>query len=241
MPSLVLSRKGGRRVGAAMIAIFCLSLPSTVLGPSEAGGPFLDSGEARGIIKWIPVSLPPRPEQPAAAPDPLEALLPRGAPLAAFEITGEFGPRRHPLTRRQVHHGGIDLRAPLRSPVRVTAAGTVAFAGTLGAYGKMIEVDHGNGIVTRYGHLATILVKKDQVLKQGHLIARSGATGRVTGPHLHYEVLVDGTPHDPTELVEAAMEAIEDPPRQASGQKAVAQAISPQPSRAATGSIEETP
>ena len=95
-------------------------------------------------------------------------------------------------------HAGIDLAGPFGTPIYATADGTIRRAGwNSGGYGNLIEVDHGRGIETRYGHLSAILVQPGQQVKRGQLIGRMGSTGRSTGSHLHYEVRIDGRAVNP--------------------------------------------
>ncbi len=106
-------------------------------------------------------------------------------------ITSEFGWRWGRL------HEGIDIAAPSGTSVKAADSGTVTFAGWDGGYGYVVRIDHGGGIVTVYGHLSSFLVSPGDVVKKGEVIARSGNTGRSTGPHLHFEVRVNGKPQDP--------------------------------------------
>jgi murein DD-endopeptidase MepM/ murein hydrolase activator NlpD len=129
----------------------------------------------------------------------LLAALPSRLPLRAA-LTSPFGPRLSPWTGEPEFHAGVDLAADPGTPVRATAAGVVRFAGTTDGYGKSILLDHGAGIESRYGHLQNIGVAQGQRVERGQLIGLTGNTGRSTGPHLHYEVLVDGRPVDPRRL-----------------------------------------
>jgi murein DD-endopeptidase MepM/ murein hydrolase activator NlpD len=103
-------------------------------------------------------------------------------------------------------HPGIDFLAPSGDAVRATAGGTVITADNAGGYGNMVEIDHGNGVTTRYGHLSAILVKVGQIVAKDALIGRIGSTGRSTGPHLHYEVRLDGKAIDPMRYIRAGSE-----------------------------------
>src|SRR5262249_5697046 len=105
-----------------------------------------------------------------------------------FAQTSGFGKRRDPFTKRLAFHAGLDFSGPWGSPVHVTAPGTVVFAGNKGAYGNAVEVDHGFGIRTRYGHMSKILVTVGTKLNKGDVVGKLGSTGRSTGPHVHYEV-----------------------------------------------------
>jgi len=112
-------------------------------------------------------------------------------------IRSPFGGRSDPFSGEGAFHTGIDLAANVGSDVHVTADGTVEAVGYSGRYGKLIVVDHGNGVETRYAHLSEYLVVPGQEVTRNEVIGLSGATGRVTGPHVHYEVRVAGTPVNP--------------------------------------------
>ncbi|WP_375461989.1 M23 family metallopeptidase [uncultured Enterovirga sp.] len=129
--------------------------------------------------------------------------LPLGRPVAALEPTSGFGYRVDPFTRTPALHTGLDFRAETGSPVRVTAAGRVVTADYVAGYGNLIEVDHGNGVATRYGHLSGFLVTPGATVEAGQLVGRAGSTGRSTGPHLHYEVRIEGEPVNPARFLEA--------------------------------------
>ncbi len=129
--------------------------------------------------------------------------LPLVAPVDHYRLTSKFGKRVDPINGRSAFHYGIDMGAPLRTNVLSTAPGKVVFAGWRGRYGRMIEIDHGLGIHTRYGHLKKILVKPGQIVGHREKIGLLGSSGRSTGPHVHYEVLVNGKPHDPLKFLKA--------------------------------------
>lgn len=112
-------------------------------------------------------------------------------------VRSPFGSRSDPLSGEGAFHSGIDLTAPIGTEVRATADGTVEAVGFSGNYGKRIIIDHGNGVETRYAHLSEFHVVPGQEVRRSEVIGLSGATGRVTGPHLHYEVRVAGTPVNP--------------------------------------------
>jgi len=132
--------------------------------------------------------------------------LPLARPLGNAPITSRFGARLDPFFGRPAMHPGIDFLAPTGYPVRATAGGTVVTADNAGGYGNMVEIDHGNGVTTRYGHLSAILVKVGQIVSKDALIGRIGSTGRSTGPHLHYEVRLDGKAIDPMRYIRAGSE-----------------------------------
>ncbi|WEF53117.1 M23 family metallopeptidase [[Pseudomonas] carboxydohydrogena] len=100
-------------------------------------------------------------------------------------------------------HTGLDFRASTGDPVRATADGKVTSAGWSGGYGRMVEIDHGNGLATRYGHLSQIDVKVGDVVKIGEVVGEVGSTGRSTGPHLHYETRINGEAVDPQRFLRA--------------------------------------
>ena len=133
----------------------------------------------------------------------LISQLPLMAPLDFFSIASHFGKRRDPINKRWAMHYGLDLGSAYKSPVYATAPGVVTYAGRKGRYGKLVQIDHGRGLVTRYGHLHSILVKKGQRVEYRDKIGLLGNTGRSTGPHLHYEVMVNGTPKDPWKFIKA--------------------------------------
>ena len=131
--------------------------------------------------------------------------LPLAAPLLGrMEVTSPFGARTDPFLGRPALHTGVDLREGFGTDIRATGAGRVVFAGTAGGYGTMVEVDHGNGITTRYAHMGGVAVAEGQAVTRGSVLGVVGATGRATGPHLHYEVRVDGEPVDPTRFLAGA-------------------------------------
>ncbi|QSQ24279.1 M23 family metallopeptidase [Pyxidicoccus parkwayensis] len=116
-------------------------------------------------------------------------------------VTSDFGQRLDPYTADRVMHAGLDIAAPHGKEVYSPSDGTVVFAGLEGGYGNVLVIDHGYGIKTRYGHLSKMLVKAGDHVKRGALIAAVGNTGRSTGPHLHYEVRVNGIPQNPRKFI----------------------------------------
>ncbi|MET0606001.1 MAG: M23 family metallopeptidase [Beijerinckiaceae bacterium] len=116
-------------------------------------------------------------------------------------ITSGFGVRSDPFTRGYAMHTGIDFRADYGSSVRATGAGVVVKAEYSGGYGNMVEVDHGNGLATRYAHMSAIAVEEGQRIQAGTIVGRVGSTGRSTGSHLHYETRVTGDAADPTRFI----------------------------------------
>jgi len=126
-----------------------------------------------------------------------------------FEITSDFGARVDPFTRRLAFHPGLDFGGPWGAVVGSTAPGTVVFAGSRGGYGNMVEIDHGYGFRTRYGHLSAILVRVGVKVAKGSPVGKLGSTGRSTGPHVHYEVLHADAPQDPSRYIEAGRHVLQ--------------------------------
>jgi len=122
---------------------------------------------------------------------------------AGFELTSDFGPRIDPFTHHAGFHPGLDFGGPWGATVSATAPGTVVFAGPRGGYGNMVEIDHGFGMHTRYGHLSAILVRTGTTVAKGTPVGRLGSTGRSTGPHVHYEVWLADAVRDPSRFIEA--------------------------------------
>ena len=137
----------------------------------------------------------------------LKALLsfvPLRMPLAGDpELTSPFGYRADPFLGRLMLHPGVDLAEPYGAEIHAAAAGRVTHAGPAGGYGIMVEIDHGNGLATRYAHMSEALVEEGETVEKGAVLGRLGSTGRSTGPHLHYEVRVDGEPVDPERFLRA--------------------------------------
>jgi murein DD-endopeptidase MepM/ murein hydrolase activator NlpD len=158
----------------------------------NVGGPYVAAASG----KVAPASLDPASQATLRS-------LPLAAPLDRYELESHFGVRTDPINGNEAEHTGVDLSAPYRSPVHSTAAGEVVFAGYAAAYGKMVEIDHGNGIHTRYAHLNRITANVGEHIGKHTVIGLLGSTGRSTGPHVHYEVLVDGVAQDPERFLDA--------------------------------------
>jgi len=130
--------------------------------------------------------------------------VPLRKPVAGdIDESSPFGVRMDPFVHEAAMHTGIDFRGDTGDPIRATAAGTVTIAGSSGGYGKMVEIDHGNGLVTRYGHLSEIDVAVGDTVRAGGIVGELGSTGRSTGPHLHYEVRVKGEAVNPQKFLDA--------------------------------------
>jgi murein DD-endopeptidase MepM/ murein hydrolase activator NlpD len=128
---------------------------------------------------------------------------------AEFERTSGFGARIDPFTRRLSFHPGLDFAGPWGATVASTAPGVVDWAGMRGGYGNMVEIDHGYGFKTRYGHLSSILVQVGTRVQKGSPIGKLGSTGRSTGPHVHYEVVLDDVQRNPSSFIEAGRHVLQ--------------------------------
>lgn len=131
-------------------------------------------------------------------------VMPTGRPIARGWLSSYFGMRTDPFSGRRVHHAGVDFAGKLGSDVVAVAAGVVTFSGRRSGYGNLVEINHGNGYMTRYGHNLKNLVNVGQTIKKGELIAKMGTTGRSTGPHVHFEVIVNGRHVDPKRYIHAS-------------------------------------
>jgi len=137
---------------------------------------------------------------PASSVPGAVALSP---PLPGAPTSSPFGVRADPFTGKPAYHAGLDLAAPTGTPVAASAPGVVVSAGMRAGYGLAVEVDHGGGVTTLYGHASELLVEPGQRVERGQTIARVGETGHATGPHLHFEVRTQGTPVDPRRALSA--------------------------------------
>lgn len=175
--------------------------------PRAVGGPFVpvrlsaNSGAFERQLHRVSLS--------RAQADKLTRMLaqvPYRKPVAGpVEFSSGFGVRSDPFLGRPAMHTGLDFRASTGEPVRATATGKVVKAGWHGGYGRLVEVDHGNGLTTRYGHLSAISVKIGEQIRIGQTLGEVGSTGRSTGPHLHYETRIDGEAVDPQRFLRAGV------------------------------------
>ena len=195
--------------GRAIIRATDLSV-DTVLreSPFGKGGPFIDLGDnsnltAEDSFGSRVASIKARVSE-AEAIDSALASLPSGHPVGVETYrTSSYGLRKDPFTKRPTFHEGLDFGGQRNTPIVATADGKVTLAGRNGGYGKSVEIDHGHGFVTRYGHMHKLNVKRGQIIKKGDKIGGMGSTGRSTATHLHYEVLFLGRPYDPDKFLKA--------------------------------------
>lgn len=131
------------------------------------------------------------------------SMVPTQEPVTNGNVGSPFGFRIDPISGRAALHTGLDFPADTGTPILAAAGGVVVVQEYHPAYGNMVEIDHGNDLITRYAHASRVLTKKGDLVKRGQHIADVGSTGRSTGPHLHFEVLVSGVPQDPRRFLSA--------------------------------------
>lgn len=172
---------------------------------SGQGGPLFEVASTTDEVEGLPGSVSEIDTQLTrwAGLRSLLKRVPLVSPVDFYHQASPFGLRRDPFTKKKAMHYGVDLAGWGGAPVFATAPGKVVFAGRKGRYGKMVEIDHGYGIRTRYGHLRKVLVKRGQEVGHRHRIGLLGSTGRSTGPHVHYEVRFDGKPMNPAKFIKA--------------------------------------
>ncbi|MCE4545102.1 MULTISPECIES: M23 family metallopeptidase [unclassified Caballeronia] len=140
-------------------------------------------------------------EQGAASHEAAWKAFPGRRPIAFGRTSSLFGNRLDPFTHHLSFHPGIDMAAPMGTPILAAAGGRVTHAGPMPGYGNAVEIDHGNGVITRYAHASKIEVRVGERVQPGEPIAEVGSTGRSTGPHLHFEVRVDDRAVDPADYL----------------------------------------
>ena len=213
--SLALSRAGGFGLGDAVMGPLArqahqqrtASVPAAAPIQVPAAAFVASPGQASDAVAVEPAA-PVVDKQETVAPAAIESARP-SVPVAApratdGRVSSAFGWRKDPIDGTSKFHKGMDIAMPVGTEVASARDGEVAFAGEVPGYGLTVLVNHAGQITTRYAHLSEIHVVPGQVVSEGQVIALSGATGRVTGPHLHFEVLEAGQPIDPDGLVSQA-------------------------------------
>ncbi len=219
----VLTRIADRRSSAAQAKLASLGLNSQAAlasldDKSAQGGPLLT------LATSADGSIDPRFQRfglSLARMDALErsvARLPQVLPASLEYISSGFGFRIDPFTGAGAFHPGLDFRGPVGAPIFAAARGTVSFVGQRSGYGNCVEIDHGNGLVTRYAHMSGFRTVPGKVVQPGEVIGLIGSTGRSTGPHLHFEVRINDRPVNPRPFLEAVPHVLEK-----TGQSAAAQ------------------
>jgi murein DD-endopeptidase MepM/ murein hydrolase activator NlpD len=178
---------------------------ASAVPPGTVGGPFVSLDAARDGSAFDRAAA--RAGRDLAFAAKLRTMMPHmplGKPLTgATSVASPFGYRIDPFLGRPALHSGVDLVQAYGSEIRAAGAGRVVHAGPMGGYGLMVEIDHGDGLTSRYGHLSETLVGDGVEIDKGAVVGRVGSTGRSTGPHLHYEVRIDGEPVDPGRFLRA--------------------------------------
>lgn len=192
-----------QRVGARPPAVASTIATAANVGREPAGGPLLDPPSGFGpdtgeSLRWLSRGL----DQVEVSLDQVASMVarrdldqmsfPSRPPIPGVGISSSFGPRIDPITQRPAQHAGIDFKAPYGTSILASAGGRVRRAGPYGAFGRTVEIDHGEGLITRYGHLSRALVRVGDLVLPGQAIGAVGSSGRSTGPHLHFEILRDG-------------------------------------------------
>ncbi len=208
-----LTRYADRRAARAESAIRTLGLdPSAMLAPTEeaVGGPFeIFASDADG-------ALDPRFERLGLSLARMSALerglsgIPQVMPADINSISSGFGYRRDPFNGGGAMHSGLDFRAPHGSPIHAAADGVVSFSGVKAGYGKVVEISHGSGMITRYAHMSRWNTRVGQRIRAGEVIGAIGSTGRSTGPHLHFEVRINDRAVNPRPFLETAPHVLEE-------------------------------
>ena len=144
------------------------------------------------------------------APAPrINVSVPSRMPVDGVRLTSSYGMRNHPILRQRRQHNGVDLAAARGTPVYATADGRIGRAERFSSYGNYVQIEHGGDLQTRYAHLSSYTVQAGELVQRGDLIGYVGSTGRSTGPHLHYEVRVDGEPVNPIPYMTADYASID--------------------------------
>lgn len=187
-----LAKTGGVGLAETMLKAFQQQTGMSLDGVSPAAPADLatDSGAAGNIV---PAAAP----MMSLAPTPVGKLTP-GEVSGNGRISSQFGWRADPFTGATKFHQGVDIAMAYGRDVKAAASGKVSFAGTQSGYGNTVVIDHADGRQTRYAHLSETLVKAGETVQEGSVVGKSGNSGRSTGPHLHFEVLVHGRPVDPS-------------------------------------------
>jgi murein DD-endopeptidase MepM/ murein hydrolase activator NlpD len=185
----------GNRGGSSLMALSQSHAPTPIELPQRAPGGIPLTSAPRGAAVYAQVA------KAAEGKQGMDALVVRPVP---GRVTSRMGDRFDPIDGHHSHHAGIDLAAKTGTPVVAAGAGKVVRAGEASGYGNLVVVDHGNGTQTRYAHLDRIDVKVGDTLDAGQALGAAGATGRVTGAHLHFEIRQDGEPVDPAAMLKAA-------------------------------------
>ena len=210
-----LTRLADRRSAQASTAMRKLGLdPRMALAAADnraaQGGPLMR------LVTSADGSLDPRFQRLGLSLARMDALerglksIPQVLPASLEFISSGFGYRADPFNGEGAFHAGLDFKGPIGAPIYAAAKGTVTFAGVKQGYGNVVEVSHGNGMLTRYAHMSAFRARVGQAVEAGAVIGAIGSTGRSTGPHLHFEVRINDRPVNPRPFLEAAPHVLEE-------------------------------
>ncbi|MBD3730000.1 MAG: M23 family metallopeptidase [Sphingomonadales bacterium] len=217
-----LTRYADRRAARAANALRKLGLnPDAIVGKANTaamGGPF------EALTTGPNGQIDPRFERLGLSVARMDALergleaVPQYLPARVEMVTSSYGIRRDPFTGHPAMHSGLDFRGPIGAPIYAAARGTVSFVGQRSGYGNVVEISHGNGLMTRYAHMSRFAARVGQKVDAGDVIGAIGSTGRSTGPHLHFEVRINDRAVNPRLFLEKAPHVLEEA-RAAPGQR----------------------
>lgn len=185
--------QGGPVTAADELAGSSLNVPDFLQSLEELSSKIEDRGQQLGVLEEMLMTRNLQAE-----------VVPAGRPITRGWLSSYYGMRTDPFSGRRAHHSGIDFAGKMGSDVVSVAAGVVTYASRRSGYGNLVEINHGKGYVTRYGHNSDILVEVGETIKKGQVIAKMGSSGRSTGPHVHFEVLVNGRHVDPKKYILAS-------------------------------------
>lgn len=170
-----------------------MAIPDFVTMLDELEKQLSDRGQQLGVLESMLMNINLQAE-----------VFPAGRPIKKGWLSSPFGMRTDPFTGKREHHKGIDFAGKEGSEIIAVASGVVTWAGDRWGYGRLVEINHGNGYFTRYGHNKEILVEAGDTVKKGQVISLMGSTGRSTGPHVHFEVMRGGRAVDPRQYIQAS-------------------------------------
>jgi murein DD-endopeptidase MepM/ murein hydrolase activator NlpD len=185
------AKEGIAKVAARLLALAGLTIAAPAMAADGHDAQF--SSLFSSMLKM---------EQPTEQNVQTKASIPSRQPVDDVRLTSAFGTRSDPFTGRARMHQGIDIPGPIGTPIYATADGVVRRAQWANGYGNLVEINHGNGLETRYGHLSKLIAQPNERVRRGQLIGFMGSTGRSTGSHLHYEVRIAGSAVNPIPYLE---------------------------------------
>jgi murein DD-endopeptidase MepM/ murein hydrolase activator NlpD len=183
-------------VRSALVALVGLATAAATPAMAEEGAS--DAQFSSLFATWVKMNNGNTDEMSADS----RSSIPSREPVENVDFSSNFGNRSDPFNGRARMHQGVDIRGPLGTPIYATADGVISRSEWANGYGNLIEINHGNGIETRYGHLSRLIAQPNERVKRGQLIGLMGSTGRSTGSHLHYEVRIAGNAVNPLPYIQ---------------------------------------